>query len=109
MANETQGVAGVCQGGCPGVGKRGVKVVEVHDRMVRKGGVHSGSLPKPSHRGSILANETQGVPDLCLGDVVGGYTEVEGPRGGKSAAREDGMDSLVGVGHCFAWQGYSSL
>ena len=48
---------------------------------------------KPSCRGSVLANETQGVPDLCLGDVVGeGYTEVEGPRGGEWAAREDGMD-----------------
>ena len=46
LANETQGVAWVCQGKCPGVGECGVKVVEVHNRMVRKGGVHLGSLPK---------------------------------------------------------------
>ena len=52
--------------------------------MARKSGVHLGSLPKPSHWGSVLANEMWGAPDLCLGDVVGeGYTEVEGPRGGE--------------------------
>ena len=39
---------------------------------------------KPSHWGSVFANKTQRVPDLCLGDVIGkGYTEVEGPRGGE--------------------------
>ena len=46
LANKTQGVAWVCQGGCPGVGERGVKVVEVHDRMAHKGGVHLGYPPK---------------------------------------------------------------
>ena len=35
-----------CQSECPGVGECGVKVVEVHNQMACKGGVHLGSLPK---------------------------------------------------------------
>ena len=66
LANEMQGVAWVCQGGCLGVGERAVKVVEVHDRMARKGGVHLGSLPKPSHRGSISADDRGGGARILM-------------------------------------------
>jgi hypothetical protein len=48
---------------------------------------------KPSRQSLVLANEMQGVLDLCLGDVVGeGYIEVEGPRGGERVVHEGGVD-----------------
>jgi hypothetical protein len=64
------------------VGYTGVEVVRGCNWVTHRGGTGFSQKPKPSRRGSVLANEVWGSDASCRGDPIGvRYTGVELVRG----------------------------